>query len=213
MYAFECNPASCHQYWAQDGGRGVSHSDELEDETELSELPNILPNLLLTHAGLLPVETGRQVVSEPVTRSLLVDTLGELLGLSVDGRFGLHPQQVGIRGESDGSVDGTRSTSLVPVVTLSGSRCIPVEEGDGLEAKLLLGDLQSGRSAEMTLGESGVELGNLGVGDALGLEGIGQDDGEGSESGLGGPLVFDLLKGWARLALELGSKHEVVEGQ
>jgi len=42
-----------------------------------------------------------------------VNTVSKLLSLLVDRALGLHPEEVGVRSEGDGSVDGALSSSLV----------------------------------------------------------------------------------------------------
>lgn len=115
----------------------TSESDELPNKSELAQLPNVLLHFRLSKTSSVPVETGAQVVSEPLSRSSSVNTIGELLGLLVDGALGLHPKEVGVRSEGDGSVDSALSSSLVSVESLSGSGSVPVPEGGRLESRLL----------------------------------------------------------------------------
>lgn len=87
-------------------------------QTKLAKLPNKLFHLLGAETGGGPVEGRRKVVGEPLAGDLGVDAVGELLGLSVDGGLGLHPDEVGVGGEGDGTVDGALGAALVAEVAL-----------------------------------------------------------------------------------------------
>lgn len=102
-----------------------TYSDELEDETKFSQLPHILFHLLLPQPCLFPIETRAQVVRQPLTWMDFMYAFRKLFRLRVDGRLGLHPEEVGIRCKGDGAVDSALGAALVAVVTLAGTRGVP----------------------------------------------------------------------------------------
>lgn len=63
-------------------------------EPERAQLPDVFLHILVVQPGGPPVERRREVVCQPMTGSFGVYAVGKLFGLSVDGRFGLHPQEV-----------------------------------------------------------------------------------------------------------------------
>lgn len=85
MYAFECRPPSYQDNrpsvigtWLKSR---ITHGDELPDEAEFAQLPDIVLHVLLAEASSVPVEGRAQVVSEPVAGADGMNTLGKLLGL------------------------------------------------------------------------------------------------------------------------------------
>lgn len=173
---------------------------------ELAEVPDERLHLLGAETSGVPVERGRQVVREPLARNLLVDTVGELLGLSVDGALGLHPDEVGVGSESDRTTDGALGAALETEVALTGAGRRPVPEGKLLEAGSL-GEA-GGLGVRGTLGL----LQELGRVDTLGLEGGGESVVVELELGRGGPLVLDLLEDCTALAGSLSLVHELGKG-
>lgn len=87
-------------------------------QSKLAQLPDKLLHLLGAETGGGPVERGREVVGEPLAGNLGVDAVGELLGLGVDGGLGLHPDEVGVGGKGDGTVDRALGAALVAEVAL-----------------------------------------------------------------------------------------------
>ena len=179
----------------------TTKSDELPDEAKLAEIPDVALHLLGAELSGIPIERWRQVVCEPLVRTSVLDTLSELLGLGKDGRLGLHPEQVGVRTESDGTVDGTVGTTLVSIVTLAGSAGIPVEAD--LDTKTLgLGLSLDERDADHLLAEL-VGLGLLALLLELGGDSITVADGlslaeplvlEGDELGTIGTLLLGTVE-------------------
>lgn len=136
-------------------------------------------------------------------------TISKLLGLVIVRKLALHPNQIGKWRVSDGTVDGTLSTTLVPVVTFAGSGRIPVPVD--IHASDSLCNC-AGFSVALALGSAQV------FGDELFLitraalvDGI--DDGvfEFLEAGLGEPGIFDGLELVASFAGLFGGDHQIVE--
>lgn len=191
-----------------DVGVGVEtgEGDELEDEAELSEVPDEALHLVGTETSSVPVERRAEVVGEPLAGALGVNTVGELLGLGVDGALGLHPDEVGVGSKGNSTVDGALCSTAVTEVALTCPGGGPVPEGKLLEAVTLgSGDGIVVRSKSNLL----LELGGV---DALALEGLGEDIAEELEVGRLGPLVLNLLKSSTSLALGLGLAHDLGEG-
>lgn len=139
-----------------------------------------------------------------------VNTLGELTGLLEIGQLALHPYHIAVRSVGDSTRDAGFATALETVVSLSCAGGIPIEpdidaseplcDGAGFEVRFVLRLSQK-------------------VGDELGLVDVdacvdGVDDGvfEELETGLGEPVVFDLLEFFAEFAGLFRGDHEVVEG-
>lgn len=87
-------------------GMQTSQRDELHNEASLSKLPNELLEILLVEAMSGPVETGTQVVDQPLTGVLLADLSGKGLGLSKIRRLGLKPEQIGVRSKCNCALEG-----------------------------------------------------------------------------------------------------------
>lgn len=136
-----------------------------------------------------------------------VNSSGELLRLREDRGLGLHPEEIAVGSESDGTVDGALRSALVAVVALAGSGRVPVPE-DG-DAEDRLGELDG--VVVRGVGGLGGVLVDLGLGDVL-LGGSGGDGDrvEREPSGLG-PLVLDRLELVSRLPGALSSVHGVDE--
>ena len=187
----------------------ITHSDELPDEAKLAEFPNVGLHVVLVETSSLPVERRAQVVCEPLAWMHCVDTSSELLGLSQDRFLGLHPEEIGVRSEGVGTVDGALGTTLVPVVTLTGTRGIPVPVGHSLETKLFLRDGDG-----LGVGEAGNGGGELVCGCLAGAlleESLSKCLGEKLEVGSSDPLVLNGLELVAVLACSLSLDHDVVE--
>jgi hypothetical protein len=139
-----------------------------------------------------------------------MDTIGKLLGLSIVGQLALHPDGIGIGSIGIGAVDGATAATLVSVVTFAGARRFPVEvnvlAGQGLCES-------SGLGVALALGFS-VEFLNGGslVGQAAGIDDVGNCLGEELDAGLGHPLLLNGGELVAKLSALLGGNHEVVEG-
>jgi len=69
----------------------TSKGDELPDEPEFAEFPDIITFLFSGEACCAPVETWREVVGEPLLRVDGVDGSGELFCLVIDGFLCFHP--------------------------------------------------------------------------------------------------------------------------
>ena len=103
----------------------VTYSDELPDKAHLAQRPDILLHLLLAQPCRLPVEAWAQVVREHVPGPRAPDALRELLRLCQNRLLRLHPQQISVRRERDGTVNRTLRTALVAVVSLPCTRECP----------------------------------------------------------------------------------------
>ena len=193
------------------GGVQTREGDELPAVAELGEAADVGLLLVAAHGG-LPVERRRQVVGELLLGPDGVHTLGELLGLGVVGKLGLHPDGVAVGGVGDGAVDGAVAATLEAVVTLAGAGRVPVEED--LLAKELAGDGAGLAVGELLALDGGLVLGGelLAVGEVA----LGDDvkDGlvEAPEVGLGEPVVLNGLELGTVLAGGLGLHHELSEG-
>lgn len=193
------------------GGVETRKSDELPAVAELGEAADVGLLLVAAHGG-LPVEGRRKVVGELLLGPDGVHALGELLGLSVVGQLGLHPDGVAVGRVGDGAVDGAVAATLEAVVTLAGTGRVPVEEdllaeklaGDG--AGLAVGDLLA-LDGGLVLGGEVLAVGEVALGDDV-------KDGlvETLEVGLGEPVVLDSLELGTGLAGGLGLHHELSEG-
>ena len=139
-----------------------------------------------------------------------VHAICELFRLREIRQFGFHPYHIAERGVCDRAVDGALATSLIPVVSLSCPRCVPVE-------------------VDVHTGQARCDCSRFGVALALafcqeivdefllvhvhaGVDGV--DDGfvEELEVGFFGPRVFDGLELIAILAGLLGGVHKFTEG-
>lgn len=69
-------------------GVEASQRDELPHEALLGQLALQVLDLLVAHAGGVPVERGRQVVSEELVGDLLAHGAGELAGFGDAGSLG-----------------------------------------------------------------------------------------------------------------------------
>lgn len=113
----------------------VRHQSRLVQTSERDELPAVTQRrktldvrlLLVLGHGRLPVERRRQVVRELLLRPDGVHAVGELLGLCVVRKLRFHPDEVGEGCIGNSSVNGTGTSALVSVVTLAGSRCVPIK--------------------------------------------------------------------------------------
>ena len=86
---------------ARGGGNGqqptisICYRPSLDShESQSTQLPHVFLHILIVETSASPVERRRQVVSQPVSRSFGVNTIGKLFSLSVDGRFSFHPQEI-----------------------------------------------------------------------------------------------------------------------
>lgn len=93
-------------------------AQEKHSQAEATKVPDKGLHLLGAETSGGPVEGRGKVVGEPLSGDLGVDTVGELLSLGVDGGLGLHPDEVGVGGEGDGTVDRALGTTLVAEVAL-----------------------------------------------------------------------------------------------
>ena len=187
----------------------VTYSDELPDESELPEIPDVALHRVSSETCGVPVERWAQVVGEPLAWVDSVDTLSELLGLGIDRLLRLHPQQVSIRRECDRSVDRTEGSSLVAVVTLSGPGRVPVPVRWVCKTELGLGDNESIGVGEVS---NAIQELRLAEGAVLRLDGFCEDIGEGCESGGLDPFVLDHLEGVSSLACLVGFQHDGDKG-
>lgn len=190
-------------------GVQTGKGDELPHVAELGQSADVGLLVLGGHGG-GPVERGRQVVSQPLVGDGSLDTIGELLGLSVVGQLGLHPDEISVGSVSNTSVDGTLGSSLVSVVALSDSGSLPVEvEVLSEESRSKGSGLKGGGVGKRghLLVELGEELGLVGV--RAGVDGIGKSLVEELDTGLSVPVVLNGLQSGALLALELGGNHDV----
>lgn len=117
---------------------------------------------------------------------------GEFLGLFVVGKFGFHPDGVGVGGVCDGAVYGAPASALESIIAFAGTGSVPVpvdvDAGDGFG---------EGSGFRVTLAfDFGCEAGNEIVRFGVGVGFDGGDDGivEEFEIGLRGPGIFDGLK-------------------
>lgn len=139
-----------------------------------------------------------------------VHTVGEFLGLGIVGQLALHPDGIGVGGESDGAVDGALAAALVAVVALARAGSVPVEvdvlADDGLGNGAGLG-------VALALG-FGVELLNQTslVSEAAGVDGISDSFAEELDAGFVHPFFFDGAEFIAGEARVFGFDHQVVEG-
>ncbi len=135
--------------------------------------------------------------------------VGELLGLLVVWLGALHPDQVCVRGESDGSVDGTSAAALVSVEAFSRPGRVPVpvdvDAGQALRDGSGLGVALSLHRGEVLPDEAFL------VDVDSGVDSVHDRVVEEFEPGLGGPLVVDCLEGLAVFPGLLGCYHEIVE--
>ena len=69
----------------------TSERDELPDKPKFAEFPNVIAFLLPGEACCAPVETWREVVSQPLVRVDRVDGSGEFFCLFVDWVLCFHP--------------------------------------------------------------------------------------------------------------------------
>ena len=132
-----------------------------------------------------------------------MDSIGELLGLRENRRLGLHPEEIGVGGEGDGSVDGALRSSLVSVETLSRSRSVPVPVNRDVEERF-------GENDGSVVGGVGGLLEvvvDLGLRDLGGLRGVRDGGGVETESGRLGPVVLDLLELLSVRSSSLGNAH------
>mmetsp|Transcript_11096 Transcript_11096/g.25582 ORF Transcript_11096/g.25582 Transcript_11096/m.25582 type:complete len:591 (-) Transcript_11096:418-2190(-) len=102
--------------------------DELPHEPALPELVGERLDLLVGHAGGVPVERGREVVREHLVGVRRVHGAGELVGLGEDGLGRLHPDQVGVRGVGLGACDREVEAGVEAVVALARTGRLPVKE-------------------------------------------------------------------------------------
>lgn len=139
-----------------------------------------------------------------------VYSVGELLGLGVVGKLGLHPDEVGVGCEGNGAVDGSLAAALVPVVTLTGTGSLPVKVDVDAGQTLSNGTSLLVALALALLEELLDEL--LFVDMDTGIDGV--DDGlvEELQVGLLGPGVLNSLELGAILSGLLSGVHEFREG-
>jgi len=216
---------------ADEGGRmEAGQGDELPAVAELGQTADV--SLLVGgRHGRFPVEGRGEVVAEPGKDqvSMLpetterkgnslhlgpdgVDALGELLSLGIIGQLALHPDGIAVRGVRDGAVDRAVAAALETIVTLTGTRSIPVEEDVLAEeatsnsAGLAVRDLLA-LDSSLVLGSELLSVGVAALGNSLENGFI-----EALEVGLGKPLILNSLQGSASLTGALSSKHEVVQG-
>mmetsp|Transcript_22582 Transcript_22582/g.30540 ORF Transcript_22582/g.30540 Transcript_22582/m.30540 type:complete len:311 (-) Transcript_22582:54-986(-) len=102
--------------------------DELPAEAHLCQVPDEGLHLGIRHAGGVPVEGRAEVVGQHLMGDRGAHLCCELSGLAQDGLARLHPDAVGIRCKSDGSLDAVVSRALDSVVAFNGPRDIPIEE-------------------------------------------------------------------------------------
>lgn len=182
--------------------------DELPAVAQLAQTLDIRLLLRARH-GSLPVERGREVVSEFLLRVHGVHALGELLGLLEIGEFALHPDGVCVGTVRDGAVDGAFAAALESVVSLSCSWRVPVpwdvDTGDALGDGAGFGVALAFDVME----EFGGEFFLVDV--YARVDGVDYGVVEELEACLGGPGVFDGLELGAVLAGSFGGDHEVVE--
>jgi hypothetical protein len=208
---------STHTMLAVCLGEGISNESSLMQTSKSNELPAVtefsqsvnVGLLLITWHGSLPVERRRQVVSELLLWPHGMYTIGKLLGLCVIWQFALHPDGIGIWCESNGSVDGTLASALVPVITFSGPWSLPVKEN--ILTSQLFGNGPRVLVA-LALGSSLVLAEQAGlVGEGSSVDDIGNGLVEETEIGILDPVVLDGLEGITELASLLGSNHKVIE--
>ena len=194
------------------GRNSPTHRDELEDETQSTQIPHVILHLLGSQTRRIPIEARAQIVRQPLPRSLLVDPLRKLLGLRVDRALGLHPQQIRIRGERHRPIDRALRSPLVPEEPLARPRRIPIPVRRRPEAIRLLRELE--RRVPGRMGGPG-DLGEKG-GDFLPVhtllaERVGECLGVELEFGGFEPVVLDRLEGGPGFPLEFRGEHEVDE--
>lgn len=85
----------------------------------LPELPYEVLQSVVGEAFTNPVEAWAQVIHEHPVRVLLLNLPCKRFGLFQVGTLRLEPRQVGVRGKSQGSLDGSVDASGVMVVTLT----------------------------------------------------------------------------------------------
>lgn len=84
----------------------TSKGDELPDKPKFAEFPNVIAFLLSGETCCAPVETWREVVSEPLVRVDGADGSGEFSCLVVDWFLCFHPV---MSAEMDGIMHHKRS--------------------------------------------------------------------------------------------------------
>jgi len=182
----------------------ATYSDELPDESELREIPDIALHRVGSEASGIPVERWAQVVGEPVAWIDRVDATSEFFSLGIYGLLRLHPQQVSVRRKRDRPVDRAESSALVAVVTLPGPRRVPIPVRRVRKTELSLGDIKG-----IGVGEVGNPLEELGLADrtVLRLDCTCKDGGESRESGRLNPFVLNDLEGVPGPPCLLGFQH------
>jgi hypothetical protein len=183
-----------------------SQGDELPAVSKLSKTGDVSLLVIGGH-GRLPVERRRQVVGKLLLGPDGVDSLGELNSLGVVGLLGLHPDQVGVRSEGNTTHDGALGSSLVTVVSLTGTGRVPVEE-NVLSEDVLGDDASLGVALSLGLSEVGGDLGLL----SGGLQGGGNGVVEQHDVGLAHVLVLNLLEGVSGLSGGLSGGKERSKG-
>ena len=92
--------------------------DEVEDEAELAQLLGKALHLFIAHAGGVPIEGRRQIISEHLIGEIGVNRFGELFGFFQVRRGGFHPQQVRERRGGERFRDCIIQTALHLVITV-----------------------------------------------------------------------------------------------
>merc|ERR1712050_436251 len=92
--------------------------DELPAEAQLGEVPDERLHLSISHASRVPVERRAEVVGQHLVWHCSANLLRELRGLAEDGLARLHPDAVGVRSPSDGTLDAELGGALDAEVAL-----------------------------------------------------------------------------------------------
>ena len=138
-----------------------------------------------------------------------VNTISEFLRLVVEGFRRLHPNHVAVWCIGNGAIDSSLAAALVPVVTLTCSRSVPVEEH--IDTCKTLGDCTSLLVA-LALALL-VELSNqfLFVDMDTSVDSVCYSLMKELQVGFLGPSILNRLKFYAVLSSLLGSVHEVAQ--
>merc|ERR1711879_151752 len=117
-----------------------SERDELPAEAEFGDVPYESLHLLISHACSVPVEGWGIIVCKHQMRKLRTNIVSELLRLFEDRLTRLHPNHVGIWGESLSTLRAIFIATLDPVIPLRSPSRLPTEErlaGSELLCKIL----------------------------------------------------------------------------